>query len=118
MSTLRVHVVGPVGPLLADEAGAIAIIGDAFADRADVVVVPVTRLSPDFFRLRSGVAGAVVQKFVNYRLRMVVVGDVGEHRSRPGPLADWIREADRGRELWFVADEAELDRRLAAEARA
>ena len=77
--------------------------------RPTVVVVPVERLSPAFFELRSGVAGAIVQKFVNYRLRLVVVGDPAHHGPTSGPVDDWIREANRGRDLWFVADEDELD---------
>jgi hypothetical protein len=110
---VRVLTVPAEGPVIGDEAAALDLVGQAFGEEAEVVAVPVERLSPDFFRLATGVAGAIVQKFVNYRLRLVVVGDVA-HRGEPaGPVADWIREADRGRELWFVADEVELERRLA-----
>lgn len=109
---VRVLQVPADGPVLGDEAGATDVIGDAFGAGAEVVVVPVGRLTPSFFRLRTGVAGAIVQKFVNYRLRLVVLGDIAHHGEPTGPVADWVREANRGRELWFVADEAELDRRL------
>ena len=34
------------------------------------------RLSPDFLRLSTGLAGDVLQKFVNYGLRVAIVGDV------------------------------------------
>ena len=99
---------------MSGETEALDVIGDAFGHEAEVVAVPVSRLSPDFFQLRTGVAGAVGQKFVNYRLHLVVVGNVDHHGPAGGPLADWVREANRGRQLWFVADEAELDRRLEA----
>jgi hypothetical protein len=108
MTGTRIHRLPLDGPPLADEESALAIIGDTLAAGADVVVVPVARLSPEFLRLRTGVAGAVVQKFVNYRLRLVIVGEV----AADGALADWIREANGGRELWFVADDAELEGRL------
>jgi hypothetical protein len=104
------------GPTITDEATALDVVGDAFGADARVVSIPVTRLSPDFFQLRSGVAGAIVQKFVNYRLRLVVVGDPAHHGPTAGPVDDWIREANRGRELWFVADDDELRRRLDDEA--
>ncbi|MCD2194094.1 DUF4180 domain-containing protein [Actinomycetospora endophytica] len=104
------------GPIIGDEASALDVIGDAFGADAQVVSIPVTRLSGEFFQLRSGVAGAVVQKFVNYRLRLVVVGDPTIHGPSSGPVEDWMREANRGRELWFVADGAELEARLDAEA--
>jgi hypothetical protein len=109
---VRVLTVSPDGPTVGDEASALDLIGDAFGAEAEVVSVPVERLSPEFFRLSSGVAGAVVQKFVNYRLRLVVVGDPAHHGPTTGPVDDWIREANRGRELWFVGDQDELDRRL------
>ena len=73
--------------------------------------MPVARLDPAFFDLRSGVAGDIVQKFVNYGLRLAVVGDISESLERSGALRDFVRESNRGRQVWFVADEAELARR-------
>ena len=99
------------GPTIRDEAGALDVIGETYGTGVDVVAVPVERLDPAFAQLSSGVAGAVVQKFVNYRLRLVVVGSL---RDTSGPVEDWVREANRGRELWFVADLAELEQRLSA----
>jgi hypothetical protein len=110
---VQVLTVAAEGPVVGDEAAALDLIGQSYGEEAEVIAVPVERLSPDFFRLASGVAGAIVQKFVQYRVRLVVIGDIAHHGEPAGPVADWVREADRGRDLWFVADEAELDRRLA-----
>ncbi|MEJ2890218.1 DUF4180 domain-containing protein [Actinomycetospora aeridis] len=99
------------GPIIGDEAGALDVIGETYGTGVDVVAVPVERLDPAFAQLASGIAGAIVQKFVNYRLRLVVVGALGE---TSGPVDDWVREANQGRELWFVADLDELGRRLSA----
>lgn len=101
------------GPALGDGPEILDVIGDAFGLRAEVVVVPVERLDPDFFRLRTGVAGAIVQKFANYRLRLVVLGEGPATGESTGPVEDWMREANRGRELWFVPDEESLRERLA-----
>ena len=98
------------GPLLDGERAALDVLGDAFGAGADTVVVPVGRLAPDFFVLRSGIAGAITQKFVQYGVRLVVLG---EPTTTAGPVTDWIREANRGRDLWFVADAAELEARFA-----
>ena len=89
------------------------LIGAALG-RAEVVAVPVARIAPAFFTVASGVAGAVAQKFVNYRLRLVVVGDVAEHVAMSTALRDYVREANRGGQTWFVADEPELAARLCA----
>lgn len=107
---VRVLVLDREGPVLRDEQSALDVIGETYGTGVDVVAVPVERLDPEFGRLSSGVAGAIVQKFVNYRLRLVVVGALG---ATSGPVDDWVREANRGRELWFVADLAELEERLA-----
>lgn len=114
-SGARVFAASPEGAPIGDESSALDVIGDAFGADAQVVSLPVARLDPEFFRLRSGVAGAVVGKFATYRLRLVVVGDPAYHGPTSGPVDDWIREANRGRDLWFVADDAELQRRLADE---
>lgn len=100
-------------PLLDGEQAALDLIGDALG-RAELVVVPVARIAPAFFSLATGVAGAVVQKFVNYRLRLVVVGDVGEYVAASTALRDFVRECNRGTQTWFVADETELAARLRA----
>ena len=44
-----------------------SLIYDEHAQGAGWVAVPVTRLDPAFFDLRTGVAGEFVQKFVVYR---------------------------------------------------
>lgn len=115
-TTREVHGVGVLvldreGPTIRDEAGALDVIGQTYGTGVDVVAIPVDRLDPAFAQLSSGVAGAIVQKFVNYRLRLVVVGELG---ATSGPVADWVREANRGRELWFVRDLDELEERLSA----
>ncbi len=71
------------------------------------------RLDPDFFSLRSGVAGEVVQKLTNYRLRLAVLGDIAPLTDASTALRDWVREANRGSTVWFVADLDELAGRLA-----
>jgi hypothetical protein len=99
------------GPVLDGEQAALDLIGATFG-RADLVAVPVARIAPEFFALTSGVAGAVVQKFVNYRVRLAVVGDVSRFVAESTALRDFVREANRGGQTWFVADEAELAGRL------
>jgi Domain of unknown function (DUF4180) len=102
------------GPLLADEGGAVELVALALAQRADMVVIPVLRLDPRFFTLSSGLAGQIAQKLVNYRLRLTVVGDIRSYVEASAALRDYVYETNRGRQVWFVADSAELDARLAA----
>ncbi|PWI14702.1 DUF4180 domain-containing protein [Streptomyces sp. Act143] len=102
------------GPPLDGERAALDLIGDAMGRGADVVAVPSERVPEEFFRLRSGVAGAVMQKFVNYRVRLAVVGDVSRHLDGSPALRDFVHETNRGGHVWIVADHDELGERLRA----
>ncbi|WP_405741378.1 DUF4180 domain-containing protein [Streptomyces sp. NBC_00028] len=104
----------PDGPPLDGERAALDLIGDAMGRGADVVAVPVERVAEEFFRLRSGVAGAVMLKFVNYRVRLAVVGDVSRHLGESAALRDFVRETNQGGHVWIVADDDELGERLRA----
>lgn len=114
----RVLACADAGQSLAAAADAGTFLGDAWAANADWIAVPLARLGPEFLVLRSGVAGAVVQTFVNYRVGFAVVGDLSPRLAASESLRDFVREANRGRTTWFVADLAELERRLAAPAAA
>ena len=58
----------------------------------------------------------MVQKFQQYGFRVVVVGDIARHVEASTALRDFVHESNNGRQLWFVADTAELDARLSAAA--
>ena len=79
----------------------------------DWIALPVSRLHADFFELRNGVAGALLQKAVNYRLNVAILGDISDYVSRSESLAAFVRESNRGRHVWFVPDRAALDAKLA-----
>ncbi len=102
------------GAPIADEAAATELVGRVFEHDATWVVVPVSRLDPRFFQLSTGLAGQVVQKLVNYRIKLAVIGDISGYLAASNPLRDYVRETNRGRDTWFLADLSELDGRLAA----
>ncbi|MFE9441891.1 DUF4180 domain-containing protein [Streptomyces sp. NPDC006602] len=102
----------PDGPPLDGENAALDLIGDAMGRDAQIVAVPTERVADEFFRLRSGVAGAVMQKFVNYRLRLAVVGDVSRHVAGSTALRDFVHETNQGGHIWFLPDFEALDEKL------
>ncbi|MFG1944311.1 DUF4180 domain-containing protein [Nonomuraea sp. NPDC048826] len=105
------------GPTVRTERDALDLIGDAWYQRAHLVAIPVERLHEDFWRLSTRVAGEVIQKFANYRIKVAVIGDISQHISSSTALRDWIREANRGDELWFLPDLQALRDRLPGEDR-
>ncbi|MEU3492794.1 DUF4180 domain-containing protein [Kitasatospora cineracea] len=109
----RVLVAEVTGEPVAGEREALDLLGDAYYREASWVALPVERLGSEFFRLRSGVAGAVVQKFAQYRTGLAVVGDVSARVAESDALRDFVRESNRGLQLWFVEDLPGLAGRLA-----
>jgi len=104
------------GPKLDGERAATDVIGDVFGSGARLVAIPVERLGEGFLTLSTRIAGGVIQKFVNYGLRVAFVGDVSEAVAASDALRDFVRESNRGRHVWFVDDLAELEGKLAAQA--
>ncbi|MEU7903984.1 DUF4180 domain-containing protein [Actinoplanes sp. NPDC049118] len=99
------------GPVLAGVQDALDLIGAAFT-RSDVVALPASRLGDDFFELRTGLAGEVMQKFVNYQIRLAIVGDITERLEASASLKALVHESNRGRHIWFVPDLPALDAHL------
>jgi hypothetical protein len=102
------------GRALASADDALDVISAAMGGRTDLVWIPVEHLDPRFFDLSTGVAGVILQKLVNYGLRVAVLGDIAPALRESKALRDFVRESNRGRQIWFVASEAELAERLGA----
>ncbi len=100
------------GPAIDSDARAADLVGEAFSTGAGVIAVPVERLDPTFFRLASGLAGAVAQKVVNYHKRLAVVGDIEAHLARSEPLRAWVGECNRQGQVLFVPTLEALSERL------
>jgi hypothetical protein len=113
MGAERVLLCAPGGPLISGDADAADLVGEAFSAGAGLIAVPVERLDPAFFRLASGLAGAVAQKVVNYHKRLAVVGDIETHLANSEPLRAWVGECNRQGQVVFVPTLEALSTRLA-----
>ncbi|MER7732792.1 DUF4180 domain-containing protein [Streptomyces erythrochromogenes] len=104
---------GAEGETIAGEREALDCIGNASYQGAEWAVIPVERFDEAFFRLSTRVAGEIIQKFVQYRVGLVVLGDISRHTEAGTALRDFVRECNRGRQTWFLAEAGELRDRLA-----
>lgn len=111
---LRLLVLPPEGPPILCEADADAILGEAWGRDAALTVIPATRLGEAFFQLETGLAGLILQKFVTYRLRVAILGDLSAQSAKSRALREFIQESNRGESVWFLASRADLERRVAA----
>lgn len=108
------HLIGTTAVAeLVDQGQVIAEAGDALDLLASAgtihLVVHESQLHPDFFRLRTGLAGEILQKCSNYGRRLAVVGDFGKYSSPP--LKDFMYESNRTGNVVFAGSvEEALDR--------
>ncbi|MGA9882225.1 MAG: DUF4180 domain-containing protein [Candidatus Acidiferrales bacterium] len=110
---VRVFELAAEGPKIRTARDAADVMSDAFAQSAQWLAIPVAQLDDDFFRLRTGVAGEVVSKFVAYGMRTAFIGDISQHVAGSDSFRDFVREANRGKDFWFVTSLDGLNQRLA-----
>ncbi|WP_190817142.1 DUF4180 domain-containing protein [Saccharopolyspora pogona] len=108
---VQVLVCDPAGPSVTTTQDALDLIGASYAG-AEVVAVPASRLDERFFTLGTRFAGEVMQKFVNYRVRLVVVGDISRRLAASSALRALVHESNKADHVWFVPDLDALDARL------
>ena len=80
---------------------ALDIMADAQHQGADSLIVYETQLAAAFFDLKTGLAGKILQKYTNYRMRLAIVGTFAFESES---LKAFMVESNRGRQVAFVLD--------------
>lgn len=94
---------------IADVQSALDLLADAHHQGAQHLLLQEHHFAPAFYDLRSGLAGEILQKFINYNMRLTVTGDFAKYSSKS--LHALFVECNRGRDFAFCADRtAALDR--------
>ena len=65
------------------------------------IVIDKKLIAEDFFILSSGLAGEILQKYINYGGRIAIYGDYSGYTSEP--LKDFIYESNKGKNVFFVS---------------
>ncbi|WP_257667951.1 DUF4180 domain-containing protein [Parapedobacter tibetensis] len=81
------------------------LLGNLYYQGFDKIVIHEKNITPDFFDLKNGIAGEILQKFSTYRVRLAIVGDYSKYTSKS--LNDFIYESNKGRQINFVASTTE-----------
>lgn len=69
------------------------------------IVISKKLIIEDFFILSKGLAGEILQKYINYGGRIAIYGDYSHYTSKP--LKDFIYESNKGKDVFFVSTEDE-----------
>ena len=88
------------------------LLGNLYYQGFDGIVLYENNVTPDFFDLKNGIAGEILQKFSTYRVRLAIVGDFSKYSSKS--LTDFIYESNRGKHINFVNSTTEALKILSA----
>lgn len=77
------------------------LLGDLYYQGFNSIILHEHNLSPAFFDLKNGMAGEILQKFSNYRVRLAIVGDFKTHTSNS--IQRFILESNRTKHINFVS---------------
>jgi hypothetical protein len=96
----------PGSDLIAGPDDILDTMAEVRLEGSDRMIIHEKSLHPDFFVLKTKVAGEILQKFSNYRMRLAIIGDFTKFKSKS--LKDFIRESNRTGIINFVGtlDEA------------
>jgi hypothetical protein len=111
---IQVFEVPADGSVIETERQATDILGEARSHDAKLVILPAVRLAPAFFQLRTGLAGAIVQKFVTYQMKLAIVGVIPAEALQSTALQAFMKESNRGHDIWFIDRVEDLRLRLAS----
>ena len=71
-----------------------------FSASTDTLVISKENLTESFFELKTGIAGEILQKFSNYKIRLVIIGDFKNLKSKS--LNDFIYESNKNGKVIFT----------------
>lgn len=89
------------------------IMAVKYESGTNLIALDKKSISENFFILSSGVAGEILQKFVNYKTKLAIFGDFSVYTSKP--LRDFIYESTKGNDIFFVSTQEEALEHLTRE---
>ncbi|RRB07394.1 DUF4180 domain-containing protein [Larkinella rosea] len=81
------------------------LLGNLYYQGFDTILIYEKNITPAFFDLRTGIAGEILQKFSNYRVRLAIVGDFESYQSKS--IRDFMFESNKTGHINFVPSKAE-----------
>lgn len=74
------------------------------------IIINKSLLKESFFDLKTRLAGEIFQKFVNYQVKVAIIGDFSAYSSQS--LKDFIYECNLGNDFFFLPTEQQAIEKL------
>ncbi|MDO4721872.1 DUF4180 domain-containing protein [Porphyromonas circumdentaria] len=82
------------------------LLGNLYYQGFDKIIIHKKNITPDFFDLKTKIAGDILQKFVQYQMPLIIVSDFSECNSKS--LSDFIFECNKGKQINFISDLSDI----------
>ena len=105
INNIKIAEVISVDNIINNTSDGLDLLGNLYYRDFDKIIIHEKNISPDFFDLKNGMAGEILQKFSNYRIRLAIVGDFSKHTGKS--INDFIYESNKGRQVNFVTSQSE-----------
>ncbi|NOU91793.1 DUF4180 domain-containing protein [Paenibacillus sp. LMG 31456] len=101
---VEIAVVSTSEILITDVQSALDLLATVnFEAGCDRIILNKSAISEEFFNLKTRLAGEILQKFINYHVKIAIVGDFSVYSSKS--LNDFIGECNKGKDIFFLSDE-------------
>jgi len=97
--------------VIAETQDALDLMADAYYHDARNIIIREENINPEFFDLKTRLAGDILQKFSNYDVQLAIVGDFSKYESKS--LRDFMYESNKHGRINFVGSMEEAMKRLA-----
>lgn len=75
------------------------LLGDLYYQGFDKLIIYEQNITPEFFDLKTKMAGDILQKFSNYRVSLAIVGDFEKYEGKS--IRDFIFESNKTKHINF-----------------
>lgn len=86
--------------LISNVEEALQLMADLYYQEFDAIIIGEQHIIPDFFDLKTGIAGEILQKFSNYRMQLFIIGDFDQYPGKS--IKDFIYESNKGKLVNFL----------------
>jgi hypothetical protein len=86
--------------LIQNASDSLELLGNIYYQDFDKIILHQKNLTPEFFDLKNGLAGEMLQKFSNHRVRLAIVGDFSNYASKS--ITDFMFESNKMGQINFV----------------
>ena len=78
------------------------LLANLYYQGFDKIIIHEKNITPKFFDLRTKIAGEILQKFAQYQMPLIIVGDFSKYQSKS--LNDFIFESNKSKQINFIED--------------